>query len=251
MTVKLMLWDTVVVETETEADLLSVPVVVTDAEGSREYTSLAEAFTRDRALVVCQGLEVLLYGDFAEGFSGDWPFDLMPVRADQASWAGTSWDWVNGEGDWVVDVGDAAEVDVHGFYVCSIELYNMDFDAERIDSSQVGKVLSIRQGSSSMTTGEIGCTLRVDAWGGAWVEEWGGRETFVGRTEIVDPVASISGPLEMDLGESAEISSELLIEAQMRAVVRDLLEARWLDLNDGVDISGPGYESSVGRLRAK
>lgn len=235
-------WDGVVVRGADGSDVLNGPVIVRAGATERRHDSLDAAFTDDPDLVLRTYTDIRIRTSPTSDleFHGDWPFEDRPVRADQVSWSYTSYNDAFGEGDWTVNINDTETF---------VPLWELAFDAERIDPSLVGVVLKLDTHSTSMSTGDIGCTVRVDGWGGVWVEQWGAKQTYLGPVDIDDPVGLIAGSLDgLQFGDVATLTTELLDRSEIIGVLHQLGRVDWVSLTADVEVDGPGYETTVGEL---
>lgn len=135
-----------------------------------------------------------------------------PFAFDAESWEGTRCDLVYGDTEWVVRQG----TDDYSFDLNYVDLrYRVPADELQ---GGAGVLLAIEEGGSSMTTGEIGCTVSVDSNGSLWYYAWGCLEIFVGR-QSKRLAATDAQAMVQDYLDGAELYSESVVglESELRS----------------------------------
>jgi|GEM_PF-3119993 len=114
--------------------------------------------------------------------------DQIPFAIDAEDWVGSTIDDAWGESDWAVDVdGDPCRFDP-----MSLGLRYRD---EPATVWPAGIYLDIAAGGTSMTTGDIGMSVSLDAGGNIWSSIWGCEEIFHGRADAsFSPFAYLPAP---------------------------------------------------------
>jgi len=146
-----------------------------------------------------------------------------PFAFDAESWEGSRCDLAFGETDWVVRQG------THDY---SFDLNYVDL-RYRVPAEEsqggTGVLLTIDEGGSSMTTGEIGCTVSVDSNGAVWYYAWGCLEIYIGRPgrrlSAIDAQALVENCLDgavLYRESIAGVESDLRDAAEVWAVVADV-----------------------------
>lgn len=231
-------WSKALIHTaSTGTDPLKDPVIVEDAAGHRLYENLAGAFERDGALILRRDTTVALFGKLAEEFDSSAGLGSMLLvdeghfRADPTSWACTHDEWAfEGDREWVVEVnGEWARFDLN----------ECQFAAPRIPIDRMGIVLELDTGQESKTTDDIGLTMKVDAWGGVWVIEWGALDDFRGILDHYDPATVMLDHLAGGYYDTfVTVRSELLTFDEIILALGKLVKAGAFKLAPDCRIAG-------------
>jgi hypothetical protein len=164
-----------------------------------------------------------------------------PFRLDPVAWSGSVENECWGESDWVIAIdGETASFDSEEWLG----------ELGRVPVGELQTLLEVDGGGSSMTTGPIGTTIYVDAFGDAWISRWGFDRTYLGPATSgtpIDPVAEMvyscfgDGAMGICLVTSDTLTADRLVpllEAADRSGVCDLDE---LEV-ECVDFSGTATE---------
>jgi hypothetical protein len=140
------------------------------------------------------------------------------------------------------------------------EFGSLEFNLEECDiryryegtTAPPGEYLSIQEKGMSMTTGEIGSSVRVDDRGLIWQSLWGYSTTFMGLSSS----GFIPDIPEIDHTTIASVSSERLTPSDMKDIIKSLIELAAIykrdDLQlDEIDVDCVGFSGSATELLAK
>lgn len=150
--------------------------------------------------------------------------EMIPFAFDGNRWEETANVHVWGETEWALRT----------------EFGSLKFDLEECDIryryegsvAPAGEYLRIQEQGMSMSTGEIGSTIRVDKRGLIWQSLWGYSTTFLG--------ASSPGFIP-DLGENTyttitSVSSEALTASDMKDIIKGLIKLAAIGERDDLQL---------------
>ncbi len=170
--------------------------------------------------------------------------ETIPFALDGQRWEETTKEYEGGETEWTLHT----------------EFGSLEFDLEECDiryryegtTAPPGEYLRIQEKGMSMTTGEIGSSVRVDDRGLIWQSLWGYSTTFMGLSSS----GFIPDIPEIDHTPIASVSSERLTPSDMKDIIKSLIELAAIykrdDLQlDEIDVDCVGFSGSATELLAK
>jgi hypothetical protein len=158
---------------------------------------------------------------------------------DGDAWEGTTFSFAFYEGEWQLEIDGA---------LCSFDLSAMDIRYSfEWPVAETGMWIEIAEGGTSMTTGDIGVTVRIDERG-LWVDSWGGDLTFHGRVGLD---FSAYDYLPRPIGSVESVTSEVFDPPQMRTLLKHLghTVVNSFDPSD-VHVACVGFEGTAAELLA-
>lgn len=182
---------------------------------------------------------------------GEWSgIDQVALAFDARSWEGTCSNYAFGSYEAVLTLnGEETEFDPEGV--------DLRYRGEPSAPLPEGMLLEVTSEGESMSTGEIGLTISVDANAALWVSMWGYADVYAGRpAEQCSPLDAIEFAIG-EAGEDAEqpiddvcmIRSGILGIDEMRIAVEFVRER---DINahplDDVEVQCVGFEGTAGDL---
>ncbi len=146
--------------------------------------------------------------------------DQLPFTACGISWGSTKANSATGESDWVI-TSNGQEVD--------FDLARTRRHASREVDTWPGIWFDVQCDGESMSTGEIGLTIRSDDNGEFWAESWGCTLLYLGQASRYRPdtanmlLTDALDALDTELWDIESISSEVLTSTNIYAAVRYLV----------------------------